>query len=963
MFKKRILAISLLAACGMIWSCSDDSTEENEKPVSCSSEKDCPNDEICQAGSCVEAPCTGADCEEPKKECVDDSGCKDGKICQAGSCVESPCTGADCEPSEKECVDDSGCKDGKICQAGSCVEAPCTGADCEPSEKECVDDSGCKDGKVCQAGSCVHAPCTGTDCEPSEKECVDDSGCKDGEICQSGSCVHAPCTGADCEPSEKECASDSDCKDGKICNADGQCEIKESGIKDTDGDGISDEFDRCDEDTDGDSIPNCEDLDSDGDGIPDSVEAENDGDLTVEPIDSDNDGIYDFKDTDSDDNGILDHDEAGGDPEHPVDTNGDGVSDFMDYDNDGDGILDFEEIAGGEVFTSSGERHTGRRCGENWCEMGTPDNPWDSDGDTIPDYMDLDSDGDGIADRIEGSLDSDGDGVLDRYSLDSDGDGLLDSKELDENGEPLKFAKSDGSSVYCYRVKDCDGDSLRDSQEVYCVGIVSMVTVDSDGDGYQDGAEYTAAKYAMVNGTLSGEKIHSVAELICNKDRGVKDVFEFYFELPYGAAETKDDELVFKPSVQKLDVVFNVDTTQSMERAINNVKTNIVKTIEELRKKVKDSGVGLTNFDDYPVSTYGSSSDGDQPFRLIGAVSTDDEVISGYTKSEEFKLRNGGDTPESGTESLYQIATGEGLKWLDGSVPARVNAAETWGGVDWRKDTLPVVVHTTDAISHDQNGEYLKSFTAGKDCPEIEDAHYTDDMMPKLKEKGIRVITLNVNKDGGAFLADREGQMTLWARETGAVVPVCAFSGVEGCPEGMCCLGAENSKPIKVGDRTNQCVLAYKSSQDDVSAMVVSGVDALIKYGTYEVATRVIGEPIPGSDVSTECFIEAVEAFKYEAPEAEPEKTCNPVAVPTKVGETAYNNGFKNFAPGTSSTDREGAKLVFKVKARNKDCVEEKNEAQVFSANIEVYNPTTGLSFGTRKVSIIVPSSSGEAVN
>jgi hypothetical protein len=58
---------------------------------------------------------------------------------------------------------------------------------------------------------------------------------------------------------------------------------------------------------------------------------------------------------------------------------------------------------------------------------------------------------------------------------------------------------------------------------------------------------------------------------------------------------------------------------------------------------------------------------------------------------------------------------------------------------------------------------------------------------------------------------------------------------------------------------------------------------------------------------------------------------------------------------GTSDPNREGAKLHFTVYAQNDNCVPATEEAQIFRAYIDVINPTTGLVFGKRQVSIIVP--------
>ena len=63
---------------------------------------------------------------------------------------------------------------------------------------------------------------------------------------------------------------------------------------------------------------------------------------------------------------------------------------------------------------------------------------YDTDGDGIPDAVDLDDDNDGILDTVEENgdptRDTDGDGVLDRLDLDADNDGILDIVEAQHNG-------------------------------------------------------------------------------------------------------------------------------------------------------------------------------------------------------------------------------------------------------------------------------------------------------------------------------------------------------------------------------------------------------------------------------------------------------------------------------------------------------------------------------------------------
>ncbi len=89
-------------------------------------------------------------------------------------------------------------------------------------------------------------------------------------------------------------------------------------------------------DTDGDGIPNYQDLDSDGDGIPDNVEAQPSTSYTAP------------SGNDANNNGLDDAYESGG--ISAVDTDGDGTPDFMDTDSDDDGTPDTTEA----ILTLSG---------------------------------------------------------------------------------------------------------------------------------------------------------------------------------------------------------------------------------------------------------------------------------------------------------------------------------------------------------------------------------------------------------------------------------------------------------------------------------------------------------------------------------------------------------------------------------------------------------------------------------
>ena len=209
------------------------------------------------------------------------------------------------------------------------------------------------------------------------------------------------------------------------------------------------------------------DLDTDNDGIVDSFEDLNldgDGDPSTNPTDSDGDGYADYLDIDSDDDGIPDNVEAQTTVDYLApsgqDTNGNGLDDI--YENNGNlGLF-----------------------------------PIDTDGDSLPDYLDEDSDNDNVPDNIEGN-DFNHDGIADAGLIgsDKDNDGLddgfegyttIDADVNDEIDDPFdNLPNTDGDNESDYRDTDDDDDSIATIDEDLN-GDGNYANDDSDGNGTPD---------------------------------------------------------------------------------------------------------------------------------------------------------------------------------------------------------------------------------------------------------------------------------------------------------------------------------------------------------------------------------------------------------------------------------------------------------------------------------------------
>ncbi len=246
---------------------------------------------------------------------------------------------------------------------------------------------------------------------------------------------------------------------------------------DSDKDGIIDALDTeeiLDQDEDGllDTLEaqlnlNPKSKDSDGDGINDAEEV---GKNTNAPLDTDHDGIIDALDTiddsdddsdsltnaqeikltsnpnnkDSDGDGINDNEEVGSNISAPLDTDADGILNLNDPDDDNDDLETKFEI-----------------------KIGTNPLSSDSDGDGIPDNLEIGSNKDQLQD-------TDNDGQIDAVDTDDDNDKLLTSIELTLGTNPLKA--------------DTDGDSISDVIEI---GKNTDKPLDSDGDGLIDALDAT----------------------------------------------------------------------------------------------------------------------------------------------------------------------------------------------------------------------------------------------------------------------------------------------------------------------------------------------------------------------------------------------------------------------------------------------------------------------------------------
>ncbi|WP_330444544.1 gliding motility-associated C-terminal domain-containing protein [Flavivirga abyssicola] len=237
-------------------------------------------------------------------------------------------------------------------------------------------------------------------------------------------------------------------------------------------------------DRDGDGVEDFCDLDSDGDGILDTEEA---GDSTFDPSgDADGDGIDNYLDSSDTTPGFPSFTDTNGDGVNDLyDNDGDGIPDFLDLDSDNDGIYDVIE-AGGVDGDGDGLIGTGALVdtdGDGWSDITDPTNGGipliliQSDGDSIPDLLDVDSDGDGCPDALEGSGSFVAGDLTSSNNLADDDEGSVDS-----DGVPTNTGSPQGTNALVTTASALGGITTQPTASVVCSGNNASFTVVDTGD-------------------------------------------------------------------------------------------------------------------------------------------------------------------------------------------------------------------------------------------------------------------------------------------------------------------------------------------------------------------------------------------------------------------------------------------------------------------------------------------------
>ncbi|MGZ3418054.1 MAG: hypothetical protein ACXVEF_13920 [Polyangiales bacterium] len=750
-------------------------------------------------------------------------------------------------------------------------------------------------------------------------------------------------------------------------------------------------------------------LDSDGDGIPDGVE----GRFATPPTDTDSDGTPDYLDDDSDGDGIKDKDEwfdkASCSPTGGNDADGDGIPNFRDKDSDGNGLDDKDEVCPPAAVLS--------KLGKPACVPGTP---YDFDGDGAPDFLDPDDDHDskstdktiGLDDSFElkdstgtyvGLVDTDGDGIPDLYDTDSDGDGILDAedgladvdkdgkqnfRDLDSDGDGVpdaceKTVDTDGDGKSDYVDLDSDGDLLPDALEdkngscTVDSGETDRLKKDTDGDGHEDLVEVTL--------TPSGDPSWATDPSKTPWNQG-----KFYFIEPYsmdGSAKPypASTPLALSTTLNQGDVAFVVDTTFSMQGIEGALSSSIAsKIIPGLATKIPDLQVGVIGYDDALAKPWGDQAgdsfiwfpnggDASKGSWVTPTMADAIAAANGLTKTS-----GGGSFPEGSILALWWAITNDNFAFASctgcSPVPPTTSKSFTsptvtapfitnrYGGMRFRKDSLPIVIQSSDANMHGGLSTDCIDGVGVRATPCFPIAYETTAAVPtslghspvisevkdKLNSVGAKYIGVSVHGTGGtitgrsSFLSrtvdptkySSSLDMLYLARNTGSKVPPSVLGGTAtNCKTSN--PGAANNAP----DADGLCPLVFDVSYDGTGLgdTVVSAVVALVNALKFDV--HVEAKPVISGGV------DPVDAFMTNVLPMTAGAT-DPVTMKTCIGFSAALTEDRYSGPkATAGTD--GAKetmlgltpgplYCFAVAGKPNTTVAATSVPQIFKANLGV---------------------------
>ena len=396
--------------------------------------------------------------------------------------------------------------------------------------------------------------------------------------------------------------------------------------------------------------------------------------------------------------------------------------------------------------------------------------------------------------------------------------------------------------------------------------------------------------------------------------RKTGDQRDFFFIVPYGEDPTpKSDVLKFSTNIKQADVAFVMDTTGSMSSSINALKSALAGSLlAQLQAAIPNVGMAIVDHKDFGQ---GDSWGVNVRQTITTTLSLAQSAVNAMTAT------GGGDEPEAQVGAMYFALTGAANNGTPAIAAHTPSTPGSFGGVDFRQGSVPVVVEISDASWHDPSGN--ASIAA-------------------LKTAFTNAKAKFVNVADSSFGAAPETQPNDLSDATGSSVPPSAFGSVPGCSAGQCCTGLNGAGRAPTGPG-GTCRLNFLSqSGSGLSGGVVSAIQAIAVGSTFDVTATPSNDPKNPGGVDATKFIKALRAMD----EGDPSQGC-----PAAPAKDSNGDGIKD----TFLAVKAGTPVCFEVIPATNNTVMPTSDPQFFNAFIDVIAVQGDLHLDKRSVLFLVP--------
>ncbi len=387
---------------------------------------------------------------------------------------------------------------------------------------------------------------------------------------------------------------------------------------------------------------------------------------------------------------------------------------------------------------------------------------------------------------------------------------------------------------------------------------------------------------------------------------------DFFFVEPYkDTPNPTTDTLKFSTNIQRVDVAFVMDTTGSMSGSINNLKTALAGTLlTQLQAAIPNVSMALVDHKDF--------GQGDSWGVNVRQVSTTNINLM-KTAVNAMSANGGGDLPEAQIGAMFYALTGQANNGSP-SIAAHTPAAGTFGGVDFRNGSVPVVVEVTDADWKNPSGNVNLSQLA-----------------PAFIAANARFVSVAASDGTGT-----EGQANTLSDQTSSAVPAAAFGAVAGCSAGQCCTGV-NGAGRSNNNAGGQCRLNFlHQSGNGVSTGIVNAIKAISVGSQFDVTAKASNDPMNGSGVDATKFIKALRARD----EGDAANNC-----PAHAAKDTDGDGIKD----TFTAVVVGTPVCFEIIPAVNTTVPPTKVPQFYKANVNVVGVQGNVQLDNRAVLFLVP--------